>query len=235
MRTDKYGIVWPDDYPDKKTIKRVLNRIIRKKLTIEEMTEREREVFLFVQTQHMQRYLQMKKRARSYLAAGMSKQQIADKIANIMRVEPGYVAQIEQEPEVRRCRDAGLTTEQTASQLDMPEERVKRIIKEIENEEFAEQQVKERLGKAAAEHMWNAVWGPRSELILTHDNGKRTPAPTDPTVEAVFHFQNLERDAGDAAEAVRYLRRHTEGSDPEATADSIRELVHKTGVPLHVH
>lgn len=233
MRTDKDGIVWPDDYPDQKTIKRVLNGIVRsKRETLEEMTEREREVFLLVRTQHMQRYLQLKKRARSYLAAGSTMQQMVEKLRTVDRlaIQPELAALMEHEAEVAEGVVAGLTSEQIAAQLDMSEERVKRIIAELENEQFAQRQVKERLDLYAAEHMWNVVWGPRSEQILAKDNGKRTPAPTDPADLALFHFENLDQDAGNAAEAVRFLRRHIDGSSPEATTESFCELMRKFDV-----
>jgi hypothetical protein len=223
MHTDKNGIVWPDNYPDDKTIKRVLTGIIRsKRETLEEMTAKEREVFLLVRTQHMQRHLLIKKHARSYLAAGsLTKQQIPDELG----IGPEFVADIEREPEVHRCHEAGLTDQQMAAQLDMPEERVTRIIKEIKNEEYAAQQVKERLGDAF-DRMFDAIWGATSEKNLAQDDGKRTPAPTDPNDEVVFHVGNLGGGAGDAAEAVRFLRQYTNCTSP----DSINKLLRKCGV-----
>jgi hypothetical protein len=85
------------------------------------------------------------------------------------------------------------------------------------------------------EIVWRLIWGPQSAGVLEMDDGRRTPVPTDCTQEAVFHVDNLISDAiGDVAAAVRYLRRHTDGSTPEATARGIGKLLHKAMVPLRV-
>jgi hypothetical protein len=143
MYTDKDGVVWPDVYPDEKIIRRVLERIIKHgDVTINAMPPHERSVFLFVQTQHMQRYLIEKKRARTCLAAGLSSQQIID----VLGINPELMALIEDEPKVRPLyRDAGLSIKEIARQLGYLEKYVERIVSEIKNEEFAERQVKQRI------------------------------------------------------------------------------------------
>jgi hypothetical protein len=233
MRIDENGIVWPDKIPDQNTIKRVLNRIIRKRLnTPEEMTKQEREVFLFTQTNHMLCYLKIKERARYYLANGFAPQQIIDELRTVEKLylDPKLAALMEHELAVAEGFLAGLTKEQIAARLDIPDKRVQATIDEIKNEDFAKRQVQEQLELYIAEHVWNAVWGPRSKRILAQDNGHRTPAPMDPADEVVFQFKNIDLDAGNAAEAVRYLRRHIDGASPKATVDSIRELLRKFGV-----